>query len=68
MKKKKKGDDIKDSHEWTKQEMTVHKDGYTALVAAIIKQWHKDGEPAGDKTDIDLWSNILEAALRRKEN
>lgn len=53
---------------WTKQELTVHKDGYAALVAAIIKQWHKDGEPAGDKTGIDLWSSILEAVLRRKEN
>lgn len=46
-----------DEEQFTKKEMTVHKDGAKALVMAVVEQWLDDGRPRGD--DISLWINLL---------
>lgn len=43
--------------DYTKKELTIHKDGARALVRAVVEQWLDDGRPRGD--DIDLWINLL---------
>ena len=43
--------------DYTKKELTIHKDGVRALVRAVVEQWLDDGRPRGD--DIDLWVHLL---------
>ena len=43
--------------DYTKKELTIHKDGARALVRAVVEQWLDDGRPRGD--DIDLWIHLL---------
>ena len=46
--------------QWTRDEMRVHKNGIAALAAAVIKQWHLDGEPESDSSAIRAWKSVLE--------
>ena len=47
------------SKNWTKEEMTLHKNGYAAMAAAVIKQWILDGKPEDSMDGIMLWATIL---------
>lgn len=42
---------------WTRKELSL-RIGFGELAAAIIEQWHKDGEPASDREAIEYWFNI----------
>ena len=51
---------------WTKEEMRQYQNGPAALAAAVIKQWHKDGEPAACKKAISLWQKVYDEARSLK--
>ena len=54
-------DEVEDasSKSWTKEEMTLHKNGYAAMAAAVIRQWILDGKPEDSMDGIMLWATIL---------
>lgn len=49
----------KDDEKWSREELSVFKDGIAALSAAVYKQWVKDGKPDADRKGIEPWIGIL---------
>jgi hypothetical protein len=50
---------------YKREELKVHKDGYSALAAAVMRQWNEDGRPRGDAEGASLWGSIIEAHQQR---
>lgn len=50
---------------WTRQELTLKKDGYIDLIIAIIKQWVDDGKPVSDLPQIKLWVQLLDSYVSK---
>lgn len=59
-------DEVEDasSKSWTKEELTIHKNGYAAMAAAVIRQWILDGKPQDSIDTILLWAAILKQYLQ----
>lgn len=51
---------------WKKHEMQLWENPVAALAAAVIRQWHEDGEPESSKEVIDAWKSIYDEAVRLK--
>jgi hypothetical protein len=45
-------------NEFTKKELTVHKDGMSALAMAVARQWILDGKPNVGKEGVELWLQV----------
>lgn len=48
---------------WTKKELQIWKNPVASLAAAVIRQWHKDGQPEVSKDCILEWANILQGTI-----
>lgn len=48
---------------WTKNELQLWKNPVAALAAAVIRQWHEDGEPESSKEVIASWAAIYDEAI-----
>lgn len=55
----------KDNKPWTRKELSL-RIGFGELAAAVIEQWHKDGEPASDREAMEYWFNIKQMLDARK--
>lgn len=47
--------------------MQLWENPVAALAAAVIRQWHEDGEPESSKEVIDAWKSIYDEAIRLKQ-
>ena len=52
--------------QWTREELRRYRNGPAALAAAVIRQWHKDGQPAACKKSISLWQKVYDEARSLK--
>ena len=55
-----------DGGKWTKNELQLWKNPVAALAAAVIRQWHEDGEPESSKEVIGAWAAIYDEAMSLK--
>lgn len=44
--------------EYTKEELTVKKNGYKDLALAVLKQWAEDGRPEKDRSAVETWKKV----------
>ena len=57
--------DDKDDKPWTRKELSM-RIGFGELAAAVIEQWHKDGEPASDREAMEYWFSVKQAFDAKK--
>lgn len=57
--------DVRSDEKWTRDEMRVHKNGMSALAAAVIKQWQLDGKPEADRQAIEAWRRVIDVAEQK---
>ena len=48
----------KKTDEYTKEELTVKKNGYKDLALAVLKQWAEDGRPEKDRSAVETWRKV----------
>lgn len=54
--------------DWTKEELTIFRNGPKGLAKAVIRQWLKDGAPAKDLDGIRVWLSMLVDTTYDKDN
>lgn len=57
--------DKNDDKPWTRKELSM-RIGFGELAAAVIEQWHKDGEPAADREAMEYWFNVKQTFDAKK--
>lgn len=48
----------KKTDEYTRNELTVKKNGYKDLALAVMKQWVSDGRPEKDRSAMEAWRKV----------
>ena len=54
-----------DDKPWTRKELSM-RIGFGELAAAVIEQWHKDGEPASDREAMEYWFTVKQTFDAKK--
>lgn len=50
---------MSEDNEYTKEELTIFRNGPKGLARAVIRQWLKDGAPTKDLPGIKVWLAML---------